>query len=161
MKKIIFLILSMITLNSYSQATISINGPTSVEVGIPNNFSFQFVPQYVSNNNGVTPDSFVITEWVVTTTTNGTNSFINGYIGNVNNSGNYYNNPTFNSPSSFTIPIQWGDGGGSSVNYDYVTAKVSGIYKGSNGQNIDYFNYVTAQVSVSVQRMNSPVISGT
>ena len=93
---------------------------------------------------------------------NGTNSFINGYIGNVNNSGNYYNNGTYNSPGSFTIPIQWGDGGGSSVNYDYVTAKVSGWYKkNSSGENTGYFNYITAQVSVSVQRMNSPVISGT
>ena len=161
MKKILFLILNIISINSYSQSTVTITGPSSVEVGIPNNFSFKFEPQYITNNNGVTPDNFVITEWVVTTATNGSNTIVPGYIATPSNQGNYYNNSTYNGPGMFTIPIQWGDGGNFTVNNDLVTVKVSGWYKkNSTNENLGYFNYVTAEQNVSIQRMNKPIING-
>lgn len=124
-----FLILTLIFANTiFAQQSVSINGASIVEVGIPYNYSFQFSPLYPTNSSGVTADSYVITEWIVSTNTNSQTSGIPGYIFSPTNPTSYYNNSTFNSPGTISVPIQWGDGGSVVLNYDVITVKVSGYY---------------------------------
>lgn len=157
-----FLILTLIFANTiFAQQSVSINGASIVEVGMPYNYSFQFSPIYPTNSSGVTADSYVITEWIVSTNTNSQTSGIPGYIFSPTNQSNYYNNSTFNSPGTISVPIQWGDGGSVVLNYDVITVKVSGYYKkNSTGANLGYFSYLTATKNVTIERLNAPIING-
>jgi Secretion system C-terminal sorting domain len=145
----------------YSQETsVSISGPTSVEVGIPYNFTFTFNPQYPNNTSTTAKaDSFVITEWIVSTGTNGSAQNIPGYINTPNNNFYYYYDGTYNNVNPKTVPIQWGNGTFSSN--DNVTVKVSGFYKiNSTGENCGSFNFITKTQPVTVQRLVAPIIEG-
>jgi hypothetical protein len=161
MKKALFLCFGLVITNFLvAQQSVSINGPTSVEVGVPYNYTFQFNPQYPTNAAGVIADSYIITEWIVSTGTNGSNAGIPGYIGIPSNQSSYYNDGTYNNSNPKTIPIQWGNG--SYLSDDVITVKVSGIYKkSSTGADIAYFNYQPqATKPVTVQRLVAPIISG-
>jgi hypothetical protein len=162
MKKKIILCFSLVFANFLvAQQSVSISGPTSVEVGIPYNYTFTFNPLYPSNSTtGAIADSYIITEWIVLTGTNGNSGTIAGYIGTPSNQSSYYYNGTYNNSNPFIIPIQWGDG--TYLRSDYVTVKVSGIYrKSSTGENIGYFNFLQNTLQIpTVERMVSPIISG-
>lgn len=164
MKKILILVVSLVfTILTFSQS-ISINGPTSVEVGIPYNYSLSFIPKspYPYNYGGtVQADTYVITEWIVQTGSNGQSNTIPGYINSPSNTGSYYYDGTFNNSSTKTVPIQWGDGGGGYTG-DNIIVKVSGYYKkNSTGEICESFNYQPqATLSVIVQRLTAPIIEG-
>jgi hypothetical protein len=162
MRKILFLCFSVLCANFVvAQQSVTITGPTSVEVGVPNNYTFRFNPLYVTNSQtGVTPDSYLITEWVVITGSSCSNGQVIGYIGNSTNQTCYYNNSTYNSSNPLTIPIQWGDG--TFLRDDNIQVKVSGIYrKSSTGENTGYFSYLTNDLAVTtVNRIVSPIIVG-
>lgn len=162
MKKILFICFGLVfTSQTFSQASINISGPSIVEVGVPNNYTFTFNPVYPFNSNqSVQADSYIITEWIVSTGTNGNSFGIPGYIGTSSNQSNYYYDGTYNNSNPKTIPIQWGDG--SNFTTDNIVVKISGIYrKSSTGENIGYFNYQPqATKSVTVERLIEPIIAG-
>lgn len=155
-----YLLLLLINQISFAQQTVTISGTSSVEVGIPYNFTFQFNPSYPTNNTtGIKADAYVITEWVVTTGTNNRSNIIPGYINSPNNQSYYYNDSSFNSPNPKTVPIQWGDGADNTT--DYIEVKVSGYYKYSlTNEIIGYFNYLKGTKEITIQRINSPIIKG-
>ncbi len=161
MKKILILCLSLVFTNLLlAQATISISGPPSVEVGIPYDYTFTFNPQLAQNSNGVAADSYVITEWVVLTNTNGLSASIPGYINTPSNQSSYYNDGTFNNSNPKTVPIQWGNG--TFLSEDVITVKISGYYKiNATGEAFGYF-YLQPQATknITVQRLIAPIISG-
>ncbi|MXN92445.1 T9SS type A sorting domain-containing protein [Flavobacterium sp. Sd200] len=163
MKKKLFLWLSLCLFYNasvFAQQSISISGPSTVEVGVPQNYTFTFNPVYPSNN-GVQADMYIITQWIVTTDSNGgSNGTIPGYIGSTANQENYYSDPTYEGSNPKTVSIQWGNGSSSSS--DNVTVKISGIYrKASTGENIGYFTFQPQAVKqVTVQRIENPVIQG-
>nr|WP_294936315.1 T9SS type A sorting domain-containing protein [uncultured Flavobacterium sp.] len=159
MKKTLIVFFSLIFANFLvAQQSVSISGPSTVEVGVPYNYTFQFSPVYPSNGVDVA-DGYIITEWIVLTGTNGSSSGVAGYIGSPSNQSSYYYNGTYNNSNPFTVPIQWGNG--TFLSNDNITVKVSGIYiKSSSGAHIGYFNYLSNTKSVTVQRMNAPVIVG-
>ena len=142
------------------QGSVSISGPSTVEVGIPYNYTFTFNPQYPWNTTySVQADSYVITEWIVQTGTNGQSASVPGYINTPSNRSSYYYDGTYDNSNSKTIPIQWGDG--SFLRNDDIIVKVSGIYKiASTGENIGYFNYLEKIQSVTVERLIAPNIEG-
>lgn len=159
MKKILFL--SLIFTNFLvAQHSIEINGPSSVQVGVPNNYTLTFKPVYPTSLNGVVADGYIITEWIVQTNSNGSTGDVPGYIGIPTNQSSYYNDATYNSSNPKTIPIQWGNNSPSTT--DIITVKVSGIYiKKSSGEYISYFNYQPqATKNVIIQRLVTPVITG-
>lgn len=163
MKKKLLLCVSVLLTNFLmAQETVKITGPAGVEVGIPYNYTFEFVPDYNMHTNtttGVVPDGFVITEWIVTTGSSCYNGQVIGYIGNSTNQSCYYNNATFNSPSPLTVPIQWGDG--TFLRDDKVQVKVSGYYiKKDSGANMGYFTYLKNELSITVNRIVAPIIAG-
>jgi hypothetical protein len=161
MKKILILCLSVLFSNFLiAQESVSITGSSSVEVGVPNNFTFTFNPQYPTNQlTNVTADSYIITGWAVSTGTNGIAGSIPGYIGTPSNTSSYYNDNTYNNSNPVTIPIQWSNGTFSSS--DNITVKVSGIYrKISSGASIGYFNFITNTKPVTVERIVTPIING-
>lgn len=163
-KYLAFIIFIFIGYNSTAQETISITGPTSVEVGIPYNYNLTFNPltPLPTNYNGVQANSVIITEWIISTQTNGggTTPQTTGYIGSSSNPTSYYYDGTYNNSSNINRTIQWGDS--TFLRSDKITVKVSGIYRNSNtGQNIAYFNYVTAELNIStVERILEPIIAG-
>ncbi|TRX34068.1 hypothetical protein FNW52_14775 [Flavobacterium sp. ZT3R18] len=141
------------------QQSVTISGPTSVEVGVPYNYTFEFKP-VMPWLNGVQADGYIITNWIVSTGTNGSSGSISGYIGNPSNQSSYLNDATFNNSNPKTIPIQWGNG--TYLSSDKITVKLSGIYiKKSTGQHIGYFNFQPqAEQSVTVERIVNPAIGG-
>lgn len=162
MKKTLILVLGLVFANlSFAQSTISISGSSTVEVGVPYNYAFDFNPQYPWNASGtVQADSYIITEWIVSTDTNGQSASIIGYINTPSNQSSYYYDGTYNNSNPKTIPIQWGDG--TFLSSDNITVKVSGLYrKNSTGENIGYFNYQPQAIkSITVQRLVAPIIQG-
>ncbi len=141
-----------------AQQSVSINGPSEVEVGIPYNYTFNFNPVYPNNSSGVA-NSYIITEWIVVTGLNGTSSNVTGYINTVNNIGSYYYDGTYNNVNPKTVPIQWGSG--TDLTNDNITVKVSGIYRNSNtGANIGYFNFLQNVKPVTIRRLTAPIITG-
>lgn len=156
MKKTLFLFFSLIFTNFLvAQHSITISGPSSVQVGVPYNYTVEFKPAYP---NGA--DGYVINEWVVLTKYNGGNGNIPGYIGVPSNQTSYYNDATLNNSNTKNIPIQWSDASTSTT--DKITVKISGIYinKGS-GAFISYFTYQPqAELDVIVNRLVPPVING-
>lgn len=163
MKKNLILCFCVLSFNFIlAQQSVSISGPSSVEVGIPYNYSFTFNPDYIGNGNlaGVIPDAYVITEWVVITGSNCYNGQVTGYIGTSSNQTCYYNNSTFNGSNPLTIPIQWGDG--TFLRNDNIEVKVSGYYrKNSTGEITKYFSYLTNNLPIpTVERIAAPMIGG-
>jgi hypothetical protein len=162
-KYLILLLLLTYSYNTEAQQSVTINGPTYVEVGVPYNYTFTFNPVYpIRSSDGVRANQVIITEWIVNTGTNGggTTTETNGYIGYSNNNTNYYYDGTYNNANPITIPIMWGDA--TFLRSDYVTVKVSGIYRNSNlGSDIGYFNFVTNDLTINtVNRITTPLISG-
>lgn len=147
--------------NIKAQQSVSIQGPTNVEVGFTYNYTFTFNPVYPQGPDGTQANQYIITEWIVSTGTNGggTSQATMGYINSINNPTSYFYNGTYNNVNPITIPIQWGDS--TFLRSDTVTIKVSGIYRNSNtGSNIGYFNYVTKDLPINtVQRIITPNIS--
>ncbi len=144
----------------FGQGSVSISGPSTVEVGIPYDYTFTFNPQYPWNlSYTVKADSYVITELIVQTGTNGQSATVPGYINTPTNQSSYYYDGTYDNSNPKTIPIQWG--GGSNLSNDNIIVKVSGIYKkSSTGENIGYFNYLEKIQSVTVERLTAPNIVG-
>uniref|UniRef100_UPI0040471896 hypothetical protein n=1 Tax=Mariniflexile sp. TaxID=1979402 RepID=UPI0040471896 len=142
-----------------AQQSVSISGPSSVEVGVPYNYTFTFNHVYPTNSAGVKADSYQITEWIVSTGTNGDTNLVLGYINSPDNHGSYYYDGTLNNSNPKTVPIQWGDG--SYISDDNITVKVSGIYiKKSTGEHIGYFSYLPKVKPVTVERIVAPNIEG-
>ncbi|MCV9933648.1 T9SS type A sorting domain-containing protein [Flavobacterium sp. LS1R47] len=160
MKKTLGLCFSVLITNFLiAQQSVTISGPASVEVGVPYNYTFEFKPIYPWLN-AVQADGYIITNWIVSTGTNGSTGSIPGYIGNPSNQSSYLNDGTYNNSNPKTIPIQWGNS--TYMSSDKITVKLSGIYiKKSTGQHIGYFNFQPqAEQSVTVQRLINPIISG-
>jgi hypothetical protein len=161
MKKILALLL-LVSGTLCAQNVVSISGPSTVEVGIPYTYNLQFTPCYPCGmgSGTITPDSYRITEWIVTTTSNQSGATASGYIGVPTNQTTYFNNGTSPGANPYSIPIQWGDG--SSSGSDIITVKVSGIYiDSSTGAFTGYFNYVTTTKDITVNRLTAPIITGT
>lgn len=161
MKKLLTFYLSILyTGMLFAQASITITGPSTVEVGIPYTYSLQFNPQYPNNSANVQADGYVITEWIVSTGTNGASGSIPGYINTPANNGSYYYDGTFNNSSTKNVPIQWSDG--TFLTSDIITVKISGYYKiNSTGEAFGHFNYQPQTTkNVTVERLISPVING-
>ncbi len=57
--------------NIGAQQTVSIQGPTNVEVGIAYDYTFTFNPVFPQGSDGTQANQYIITEWIVTTGTNG------------------------------------------------------------------------------------------
>lgn len=159
MNKFLILIFCLVFVDIISaQQSVSISGPSIVEVGVPYNYTFTFNPVYPSLN-GVMADSYVITEWIVQTGTNGQSASVPGYINTPSNQSSYYYDGTYDNSNPKTIPIQWGDG--TFLSNDNITVKISGIYKkASTGQDVNYFNYLINSKSVTVERLTAPNIVG-
>jgi hypothetical protein len=157
MKKILILIFYILFSNilKAQQATVSISGSSSVEIGIPYKYTFTFNPDIPPG-----ADTYIINEWIITTGLNGNSSTIKGYIGSTSNNGSYYYDGTFNSPNPKTIPIQWGDGSYASYT-DYINVRVSGVYRNSKtGANIRGFSYISGTKDLTLQRLERPIIDG-
>jgi hypothetical protein len=158
MKKLFYLFTFLFTnfLMAQAQHSVSINGPSTVEVGVPNNYSFTF--------NSLPPppgNSYIITSWVVLTGINSNSTNIPGYINTPSNQSSYYNDSTYNGSNPISIPIQWGDGTNFSGSNDVLTVKVSGIYiNSSTGENTGYFNFVTKTQNINIQKIKVPIITG-
>lgn len=161
MKKTLFLFFSLLlTALSFGQASITIDsGPSNVEVGVPYNYRFTFIPQYPYNTAGVQADTYIITEWVVLTSTN-LSGTIPRYINTPSNQSYYYHDGTYNNVNPKIVPIQWGNGSNSTT--DIITVKVSGIYRiSSTGETVSYFNLQPqATKDITIQRLTAPIISG-
>lgn len=153
--KLKLLLLSLLFCGAaFSQATVSISGPTTVSVGSSTNFTATFNPINY-------PDAHpVIDTWSIQITANslGHTGNIAGYLYTTTNHTEYIavNNP---SGTSINIPLQFGDG--SNTRDVYMIAKASGKYVDNNtGAFIAYFNFVTAEKDFVVNRINAPNING-
>ncbi|MEP6805231.1 MAG: T9SS type A sorting domain-containing protein [Flavobacterium sp.] len=161
MKKTLFLFFSLVFTNFLvAQHSIDITGPSSVQVGVPNNYTFKFNPVYPSNASGVLADGYLIDGWIVLTNYNGGTGNIPGYIGVPTNQTSYYNDATLNNSNPKTIPIQWSDASTSAT--DKITVKVSGKYIiKSTGEYVSYFTFQPqAEKNITIQRLIPPVITG-
>jgi len=161
MKKTLFLFFSLVFTNFLvAQHSIDITGPSSVQVGVPYNYTFKFNPVYPSNASGVLADGYLIDGWIVSTSYNGGTGSVPGYIGVPTNQSSYYNDSALNNSNPKTIPIQWSDASTSKT--DKITVKVSGKYIiKSTGEYVSYFTFQPqAEKNVTIERLIPPVITG-
>jgi hypothetical protein len=101
MKKILMLCFSVFCTNFIWSQTISINSPTSVEVGINNSFSFKFTPPSSSLYG-----NYNISHWEITSSNSNMNNSGNSYYNVYLSSGVPINTAQF---STISIPIKWED----------------------------------------------------
>jgi hypothetical protein len=156
MKKLFYFLAIIFTNLLVAQPpSITINGPSAVEVGIPYNYTL---------NLNITPPSnshLVITDWIVTTGLNASSSNIPGYIGNSSNQSSYFISSSYGEPNPKSIPIQWGDGTNFSGSTDVLTVKANAIAVDNNtGANVQHYNFVTKTQSISIQKIKAPTITG-
>lgn len=157
MKKILYLCFSVLFTNFiWSQVTVS--APSSVEVGVNNNFSFTFLP---SSDIPANSSSYKLTSW-----------FINCGSSNMNNSG--YGSYSNNSQSLYTygmgqsqnvnFPIKWEDNSNSLTtdisiitNVTYYGINASG-YTYETGSRIHPNTYTVSINRIFTPSINSPTI---
>lgn len=158
MKKQLFILMFFFCNYLMAQQSVSVTGPSTVEVGQTYYYNCKFNPVYPSNQYGDQADDFVITLFSIQTGTNCSSGVVAGAINNIANQC-YYSDGTFDSPGERNIPIKWSSGG---LTDDYVLVKFSGYYRISNtNEVISYFNWVEGDMDVTVQRLHTPVtISG-
>lgn len=154
MKKILFLCFSVLFTNFiYSQVTV--NAPSSVEVGVNNNFGFTFLPKSSEYPSGST--SYKLTSW-----------FINDGSSNMNNSGfgSYSNNSqslTFYSISGSQIvnfPIKWEDTSNSLTSSISIKANVDYFIVNADGNTVPNGSRIHSSIhTVNINRIFPPTIS--
>ena len=153
MKKNLLLCIGVLFVNLiWSQVTV--NGPSTVEVGINNNFNFTFLPSVDIPSGSST---YKLTSW-----------FINDGSSNMNNSGNGYFNDNsqslntygLNQSQSLNFPIKWED------NSNSLTATISIItnvtYFGIDGNGSTYQTGSRIHPNtyiVNINRVLTPVIN--
>lgn len=157
MKKILFFCFSVLCTN-FIWSQVTVNAPSSVEVGINNQFNFTFLP--VSSNYPAGSSSYVLTSW-----------FINDGSSNMNNSGNgsYSNNSqslntySIGQSQSLNFPIKWEDNSNSLTSTISVVTNVNyfGVVNGSTvliGSRIHSINYTVNINRIFTPTINTPVI---
>lgn len=154
MKKNLFLCFSILLTNFiFSQVTV--NAPSSVEVGVNNNFGFTFLPKSSEYPSGST--SYKLTSW-----------FINDGSSNMNNSGfgSYSNNSqslnTYNigQSQSLNFPIKWEDNSNSLTSNISIVANVSYYAVDTNGNTYLAGSRIhSITYAVNINRIFTPTIS--
>lgn len=147
---VLLLLILVIPIFGYSQASINISGPNSAEIGQSYNFHFSITPNYPTS----TSVDYRITHWQVTASNINT-GYIPGLLEGVTQP--FYD--TFNEEKDLNINIQWG----SSVSGDESTVSVyaEGEYLDSDGNNNGYFNtgsLLMNSEAVTMNRICMPLI---
>lgn len=154
MKKNLFLCISIL-FTSLTWSQVTVNAPSSVEVGQNNTFSFVFLP---SSNipqvaQGQPPvSSYKITSWFISSANSNMNN--TGYS-SFNDNSQALNNYLLNQNQSVTFPIKWEDNSNQTTDniniYTYVEFSNSNGYVGSYIYPLTY--------TVNINRIFTPTIS--
>lgn len=154
MKKILFLCISIL-LTSFTWSQVTVSAPSSVEVGVNNNFSFTFLPSsdYPSGSS-----SYVLTSWFINC---GSSNMNNSGFGSYSNNSQSLNTYGMGQSQSLSFPIKWED------NSNSLTADISII------TNVNYYGVVNGQTqflgskpysntyTVNINRIYTPTITNT
>ena len=160
MKKFLLLCFSVLFTNFiWSQQDITVNGNSSVEVGLNNQFTFSFspytqIPVVATGSNPVV--KYKLTSW-----------FINSSSSNMNNSGQPYFNDNSQSltyyglgqSQSLNFPIKWTDNSNSLT--DDINIAIYVQYFDTNNNPIESSKYYSKIQTINVNRIFTPTISST
>lgn len=149
MKKLYLIILFLVFMKQAGYAQVSVDGPSSVEVGTNYIFSFTFLPQ----SPPVGSTYYKVTSWQISSSTS-----------NMDNSGVLYKydnsmsltKKTLTSNSKLEFPIQWGDNYNSMS--DVISATVSVVFYDEHDNVLSTPSYIITK-SVNIFRIFSPTLS--
>jgi hypothetical protein len=153
MKKILFLCFSVLFTNFiYSQVTV--NAPSSVEVGVNNNFGFTFLPKSSEYPSGST--SYKLTSWFIN---DGSSNMNNSGFGSYSNNSQSLNTYSIGQSLSLNFPIKWEDNSNSLTSTISIITNVNyyGVVNGTNqllGSRIHSKTH-----TVNINRIFTPTIS--
>lgn len=119
MKKIIFLCFSVIFTN-FTWSQITVNAPSSVEVGLNNQFSFTFMPK--SSDYPAGSSSYKLTSWFIN---DGSSNMNNSGYGSYSNNSQSLNTYSIGQSQSINFPIRWEDNSNSLTSNISIVANVS------------------------------------
>lgn len=154
MKKIIFLCFSVVFTN-FIGAQITVNAPSSVEVGLNNQFSFTFLPK--SSDYPAGSSSYKLTSWFIN---DGSSNMNNSGYGSYSNNAQSLNTYSIGQSQSINFPIKWEDNSNSLTSSISIVANVTYYGVDTNG-NIYQTGAKphTLNYTVNINRIFAPTIS--
>lgn len=154
MKKILFLCFSVLFTNFiYSQVTV--NAPSSVEVGVNNNFGFTFLPKSSEYPSGST--SYKLTSWFIN---DGSSNMNNSGFGSYSNNSQSLNTYSIGQSQNLNFPIKWEDNSNSLTSSISIVANVSYYAVDTNGNTYLAGSRIhSSTYAVNINRIFTPTIS--
>jgi len=146
---LLLVLIAIIPIFAFSQASINISGANSAEIGQSYNFNFSINPNYPTGSV-----DYRVTQWKVSAS-NISSGYIPGLL--AGDTQPFYTN--FNEENDLNISIQWG----SSVNGDesYVSASAQGEYLDVNGnvtRTFDTGHFSSNIKDVTMNRICTPLL---
>lgn len=154
MKKIIFLIISILSTN-FSWSQVTVNPPATIEVGQNYTFSFIFLP---SSNIPQGSTSYILTSrFISCSNANMNNSGTNSYADNSQALNEY----SLSQSQSVSFPIKWVDNSNNLSETFNITTNVN-FYKIVDNNKVFNGTYPYTQTyTVNIKRILTPTISST
>lgn len=154
MKKIIFLCFSLIFTNCI-WAQITVNAPSSVEVGLNTQFSFTFLPKSNEYPHGST--TYKLTSWFIN---DGSSNMNNSGYGSYSNNSQSLNTYGIAQSQSVNFPIKWEDNYNSLTSSISIVANVSYYAVDSNGNTYLAGSKIhSSTYTVNINRIFTPTIN--
>jgi len=156
MKKILFLCFSVVFTN-FTWSQVSVNAPSSVEVGLNNSFGFYFLPTTklppAQASTGNSASTYKLTSWFISSANSNMN---NSGFGNYNSNSQALNSYALNQGQRLNFPIKWEDNTNQLTDVINITVNVTFFYPdGSQAGIADYPRTYT----VNINRIFTPTIS--
>ncbi len=154
MKKIIFLCFSVVFTN-FIWSQVTVNAPSSVEVGQNSTFSFVFLPTSSDYPSG--SSSYKLTSWFIN---DGSSNMNNSGYGSYSNNSQSLNTYSIGQSQSLSFPIKWEDNSNSLTSSISIVANVSYYAVDANGNTyiagsrIHSYNH-----TININRIFTPTIS--
>lgn len=154
MKKIIFLCFSVVFTN-FMWSQITVNAPSSVEVGLNNQFSFTFLPK--SSDYPAGSSSYKLTSWFIN---DGSSNMNNSGYGSYSNNAQSLNTYSIGQSQSLNFPIKWEDNSNSLTSSISIVANVSYYAVDTNGNtNLAGSRIHSSTYTVNINRIFTPTIN--
>lgn len=154
MKKIIFLCFSVVFTN-FIWSQVTVNAPSSVEVGLNNQFSFTFLPKSTDYPSG--SSSYKLTSWFIN---DGSSNMNNSGYGSYSNNSQSLNTYSIGQSQSLNFPIKWEDNFNSLTSNISIVANVSYYAVDTNGDTYLAGSRIhSSTYTVNINRIFTPTIS--
>ena len=156
LKKIFFLCFSVVFTN-FIWSQITVNAPSSVEVGLNNQFSFTFLPKSGEYPSG--SSSYKLTSWFIN---DGSSNMNNSGFGSYSNNSQSLNTYSIGQSQSLNFPIKWEDNSNSLTSNISIVANVSYYAVDANGNTYLAGSRIhPLTYTVNIYRISTPTLTST